>query len=70
MLLKEILDSDDTITEVSISKEKDFSVFLEDKNPRHTLKKALVHSVALHIGMFILLYVLAKSLAFKSINLL
>lgn len=64
MLLKEILDSENAITDVSTSKDKDFSVFLEDKNPRHTLKKALVHSVALHIGMFILLYVLAKSLMF------
>ena len=60
MLLKEILDSEDTITDISISKEKDFSVFLEDKNPRHTLKKALVHSVALHIGIFILLYILPR----------
>jgi hypothetical protein len=64
MQLREILDSDPEINSIAVPVSKDFSVFLEDRNPKHTLKKALVHSVALHIGLFILLYILAKTLMF------
>lgn len=60
MQIREIFSTEEAI----LPEAKDVSVFLEDKFPKHTLKKALAHSLLLHIAFFVLLYFIAQVLMF------
>jgi len=60
MLLREIFN--DEKEEASNKVGNGVSIFLEDKNPKHTLKKAVFWSITLHIILFAIFYLIAKTL--------